>query len=334
MKNRLHIAGKQFFDEYILIAPGSDYGRAMWSDIALLENGTILDNVLRPTSRMLSLLHHIHFSFTINRKMHLPFQGIWKKLYSIQSVTFEKNKKYCVIYTDVSAARTDYKYLENLSKKDNITLFLVMVNTMERRAGLMENRFPYFSAIFSFDEQDAKRYGFIHHPTNYSMVDIPDIKTIRSDAFYVGVSKGRANLLAAIYEVLIRDGAKAEFYVAGISKKEKRRKGIHYNEWLSYPLVLKHIQECNCIVEVMDGNQRGLTLRTMEAICYNKKLLTNNPIMKESRYYKSGSIQVFSTPDEINVEFVKDRSPVDYRYEGEFSPIHLLEHINQIKMER
>lgn len=329
MENRLHIEGRQYFDEYILIAPGSDYGRAMWSDIALLENGTILDNVLRPTNKILSLLHHIHFSFAINRRIHLPFQRIWKTAYAIEEVAFDKNKNYCVIYTDVSAARTDHIYLKNLSKKDNISLFLVMVNTMARRIGLMEKRIPYFSRVFSFDKQDSEKYGFVYHPTNYSMVEIIDAKAVKYDAFYVGVSKGRANTIVEIYETLLNGGVKADFYIAGINKKEKRVKGIHYNEWLSYQQVLQHIQECNCIVEVMDMNQRGVTLRTMEAICYNKKLLTNNPLMKESRYYKTGNIQVFSSLDEIDTEFVREKCSTDYGYGGEFSPIHLLEHINR-----
>ena len=84
----------------------------------------------------------------------------------------------------------------------------------------------------------------------------------------------------------------------------------------------------------MDGKQEGVTLRTMEAICYNKKLLTNNQSMKESKFYKTGNIQVFKTIDEIDADFVMRKDKVDYNYEGEFSPIHLLEHINQVKSEK
>lgn len=328
MEYKLHIAGKQIFDEYILVAPGSDYARAMWRDIEFLENGVILDNVLRPTNRIFSFLHHVHFSFVINRRVHLPFQYIWKPLYSIEKIQFDLNKKYCVIFTDISAARTDCKYLENLSKRENINLVLVMVNTMARRIGLMEKKFPYFTTIFSFDEKDCEKYGFIYHPTNYSMVREFDKQPIKYDAFYVGVSKGRANLLTQIFNTLNINGANAEFYISGIKKNEKHIRGIHYNKWLSYQQILHYIQESNCIVEVMDGKQKGVTLRTMEAICYNKKLLTNNSLMKKSKYYKTGNIQVFSDPDKIDVEFVKRKDKVDYAYNGEFSPIHLLEHIN------
>ena len=136
MDDSLQITGEQFFDEYILIAPGSDYGRAMWSDIEKLEHGTILESAMTSTSRVLSLLHHIHFSIAINRKMHLPFQSIWRRLYSLESVQLDPDKRYCVIYTDVSAVRTDCMYLAEKKKEKNIMMVLIMVNTMARRGSL------------------------------------------------------------------------------------------------------------------------------------------------------------------------------------------------------
>ena len=329
----LNIKGKQFFNEYILVAPGSDYGRAMWSDIEKLPNGTILESALKPSHWIVELMHHIHFSFAINRKIQLPFQNIWKSLYSLETVDFDADKKYCVIYTDVSMARTDCKYLAGLHKRSNITLVLIMVNTMARRGSLIEKRKDYFDQIYSFDKKDCDKYGFIYHPTNYSMTHMCN-DSINQDVFYVGVSKGRANTIGKVYERLRSEKANALFYISRLESGEKKIEGIHYNEWLNYGEILRFIQHSNCIVEIMDGNQEGITLRTMEAICYNKKLLTNNQSMKKSKYYKTGNIQVFKTPDEIDVSFVMNRDKVDYMYEGEFSPIHLLEHINSEVIQR
>ena len=254
-------------------------------------------------------------------------------MYSLESLQLDADKQYCVIYTDVSVARTDCKYLAEKQKEKNITMILVMVNTMARRGSLIEKRRQYFSQVYSFDRKDCETYGFIFHPTNYSMVNMNDSHNVTQDAFFVGVSKGRAGMIAKIYQRLTAGGAKSEVYISGVKSGEKRIRGIHYNQWLSYEQILDNIRRSNCIVEVMDGAQEGVTLRTMEAICYNKKLLTNNPSMKDTPYYKSGNIQVFADPDEIDVNFVKDRTEVNYHYHGEFSPIHLLEHINQVKSE-
>ena len=328
MAREFQISGEQYFDEYILVAPGSDYGRAMWSDIERISNATILEKALKPCGKFLEVVHHIHFSFALNKITQLPFQNIWKKLYSLESIGLKEDKKYCVIYTDVSAARTDLKYLAGLRAQTNITLVLVMVNTMARRGSLIEKRKGYFDIVFSFDRNDCDKYGFIYHPTYYSMTSMK-AEDIVQDAFYVGVSKGRASIITAVYERLMTQGAKAEFFISGLEPGEQKRKGIHYNQWLKYRQVLDYISKSNCIVEIMDGNQEGVTLRTMEAVCYNKRLLTNNASMKQSKYYTSGYIQVFDRPEDIDVDFVKDRSKVDYCYDGEFSPVHLLEHINK-----
>lgn len=330
MSKALSLGENRFFDTYILVAPGSDYGKAMWQDIERLDCGILLENVLRPCGRVVSFFHHFHFSFSINRKVQLPFQQIWQKFYALEQVNFESEKRYCVIFTDISAARTDLKYLKKLSRQRNITMVLMMVNTMARRGTLIEKRLPYFVHVFSFDQKDVEKYGFHYHPTNYSNVKLDTCEKITTDAFFVGVSKGRAETLAKIFVRFKEAGLKSDFYISGVSRHEKRIQGIHYNEWLSYASVLKHIQQCKCIVEVMDGNQQGLTLRAMEAVCYNKRLLTNNQAIKESKYYKSGNIQVFDCPEDIDPDFINCADPVDYKYEGEFSPVYLLKHINKI----
>ena len=147
MIREIQINGKQFFDEYILVAPGSDYGRAMWSDIEKLPNGLILENALKHSAKIIEIAHHIHFSFAINKKVQLPFQNIWKKRYSIEKVKFDEKNKYCIIYTDISAARTDCKYLAELKKRNNLTMVLVMVNTMARRGSLMGKRKNFFDGF-------------------------------------------------------------------------------------------------------------------------------------------------------------------------------------------
>ena len=260
----------------------------------------------------------------------MPFQRIWKRLYSLENIHMDPYKRYCVIYTDISAARTDCKYLAEKQKEKNITMVLVMVNTMARRGTLIEKRQQYFSQVYSFDKRDCETYGFIYHPTNYSMVTMDKRCEVTQDAFFVGVSKGRTHTLESIYERLQVSGVKANFYISGVKASERRKKRIHYNQWLSYKQVLDNIKKTNCIVEVMDGLQEGVTLRTMEAICYNKRLLTNNSSIKNSPYYNTGYIQVFNNSSDIDIDFVKDRSKVDYKYNNEFSPVHLLEHINQM----
>lgn len=324
---------KENFDYYYLVAPGSDYGKVMWQDISLLNNGSVLQQPIKQCNKLIEVLHHLHFSFGINQYIHLPFQNIWKNQYSINEIDFDSNKKYCIIFTDVSAGRTDAIYLKSLSQHKNITLILILVNRMSKRKKILKDRLQFFQQIYSFDYRDAIQNDFIFYPTNYSKVDL-NVHSLKSDLFFVGMSKGRTDMLNDVYKLVETNGGKADFYISGAKKREKKYEGIHYNKWLDYSEVLQHIASSNCILEIMEKNQEGVTLRMMEAVCYNKRLLTNNQNIKESVFYKSGYIYVFENIEDIDISFVMDKRPVDYHYNNEFSPIHFIDYINKITGER
>ena len=132
------------FDEYIMVAPGSDYGVAMWSDIKNVENAVFLDYVIDSKNRVLQRLHHIHFSFGINSRIQLPLQQLWKHQYAINKLGIDPKKRVCIIFTDISACRTDVSYLKYLHELDNVTMVMVLVNVMESKHKLIGKRLSYF----------------------------------------------------------------------------------------------------------------------------------------------------------------------------------------------
>lgn len=321
------------FDEYIMIAPGSDYGRAMWSDLEKIDNCSFMEYVISTKNPIINLAHHVHFSFGVNKRIQLPFQNIWKNSYVTSQYDFSDDKKYCLILTDVSACRIDCHYLKELSQRNNITMVLVAVNTISKKKKITDKRLSYFDYCFSFDRYDCDRYGFVYHPTNYSVQEVNRNTNIESDAFFVGSYKpSRYRDLVELYTQIVKSGGVADFYIINVPKSEKKIAGIKYNSPLSYKEVLQKSMRTNCIVEIMGDNQSGLTLRAMEAICMNKKLYTNNMTIKELNYYSSGYIRYANDFSSIDVRFIKEKIPVDYKYDGDFSPIKLLEHIERLML--
>ena len=79
----------------------------------------------------------------------------------------------------------------------------------------------------------------------------------------------------------------------------------------------------------MQPGQNGFTLRMQEAISCNRKLLTNNLLAKESKYYDERYIQIFEKVEDIDFTFVKERIPVNYNYKGEFSSCTFLRNIDR-----
>jgi hypothetical protein len=63
---------------------------------------------------------------------------------------------------------------------------------------------------------------------------------------------------------------------------------------------------------------------------YNKKLITNSQPVKDSPFYRPEYIKLYDNITEIDPSFVLDDTPVDYGYNNEFSPIGLIEHIDNV----
>ena len=319
------------FDRYYFVEPGSDYGEIMWRDIGLLDKAVLLPNPIYSQNKLIQFLHHAHFSFAVNKKVDLPFQSIWRKQYALSHIELNDEKNYCIIYTDISACRTDIKFLSDLSKKKNVVMIMVMANVVDSKEKLLKKRFKYFRHIFSWDQADVKKYGMVYHSTYYSRIEMPEKSGLKSDCFFIGSSKGRLDILHEIHRRVTKAGGKAEFYITNVDKKNQTENGVHYNEKLPYSTVLANDMSSNCIIEVIAGNQVGQTLRAEEAIIGNKKLLTNNIHMKENPYYKTGFIRVFSELCDDDIDFIMKKENVEYNYQDDYSPILLINHINEIE---
>ena len=70
-----------------------------------------------------------------------------------------------------------------------------------------------------------------------------------------------------------------------------------------------------------------MTLRYYEAITYNKKLITNNEMVKKLPFYNPYYMFVFCDPEDIDLAWVKRSVKVDYHYNNEFSPKELVKDI-------
>lgn len=328
----LQASGERRFGKYYMVAPGSDYGKVMWSDLESMPCVEFYDYVLPEEGPLISLLHHIHFSFALNRDVELPFKNLWSKRYALQEkALLDASESICVIFTDVSACRVDCSYLAALSGMSHVEMVIVLVNVVEAKRTLLERRLKFFDLVFSFDRGDCERYGFTYYPTIYSMPEIENYTPPReSDAFFIGSNKGgRLRKLQRLGERMLDAECLPEFYLTGVSRNDVASAVlVNCNNPLPYASVIDRTLRTNCIVELMGSGQSGVTLRTMEAICLNKRLLTDNDAVKSLPYYETGFIQHFNDVDDINIDFIRSTDQVDYRYTGDFSPIHLIERID------
>ena len=96
---------------------------------------------------------------------------------------------------------------------------------------------------------------------------------------------------------------------------------------LAYDESLAEMLQSVCILDVVQENQTGISWRMIEALYYNKKLLTNNKKVLVSDYYDPRYIQYFERAEDINTDWIVDEVNVDFRYRNDYSPLVFLDQV-------
>lgn len=266
----------------------------------------------------------------------------------LRDIHWQKNKEYYIIFGNPTLYPVSPMYLKNLQKQYNVhnVLFLCDTFTPKNSGRLERLGLQYikeymesvdFKYIFTFDHENAKKFGWIYHDDLYSSFSISmnkKLKKIKFDICFTGGASRREKELYSVYEYIKKNKVKSIFRMVGASKNYSRYSSEIITTPASYSVVTEEVERSNCILEVIRPGQSGATLRYYEAVCYNKKLLTNNKNVVNLPFYDPRYMKVFEKPEDIDWEWVKERIPVDYHYDGRFSPTHLIDKIIELEEER
>ena len=152
--------------------------------------------------------------------------------------------------------------------------------------------------FWTFDKQDAKRYGLKYNPQFYTKAINLKKNDIEKDLVFLGRAKNRKNDLLKLQVQLEDKGIISEFV---ISEKEK--------DIMPYDKYLTLISKSRCILDYNDEGQTGLTLRPMEALFFKKKLITNNKDIINYDFYNPNNIFVLGLD---NIDDIKEFIEKEY----------------------
>lgn len=282
-------------------------------------------------NKLMYKLYRLHTSSRINRFIKLPFKHLWYP--SFFKDEFNNNKPYCFIFISRDYSLDYFRYLKQSYNNCKIVLMhRDLLKVCNRIApGLAHN--SYLDLEMTFDKSESEKYGMIHFDEFESKIDVPISDNYpESDIFFAGKCKDRLPLLLTIYKKLSEKGYKCKYYLTNVPKEERiALEGIEYaDEFMPYSEMLYHSVNSRCILEVNQSDADGYTSRFLEAVMFNKKLLTNNVAIKNSKFYNPQYIQLFETAEDIDPSFINNSDIVDYHYNGEFSPIRLISKIDNI----
>lgn len=305
----------------------------VWRD-ALSSGARVLLDSCIPLPTPFRHLRKAHFANPANSKVWLPLKCLWDETNTLRFSDLDPSKRNFIIFQ--TGIKFSAHYIERLKRERNACIVLYMPDNI-RTMKIAQNkdeflrfcRHYHVDQVYSFDKKDCEEFGADFFDFYSMLPDKITQKKLEDDKpriLYVGGcrSKSRLDTLHALYNKL-KDQAHCTFYLYGVKPEDAIHRGIIYNHLLSYAEVVQLVQQHDIIVEIMNGTQAGNTLRLKEAVCYNKCLLTNNPIVKSSPYYHSNYMQIFENVEDIDL--LRFSHDVDYHYQGEFSPGKLMERI-------
>lgn len=302
-------------------------------ELRQLSNVSVVSYPLDYTGEFLHKLYVLHNHPLISRKFNVPGKRLWYPY--IFKNEFKEDKPFCFICSGYYVTPGYIKYLKE--KYPNSKFVLIhrdLIHLYHERNPLFTRELvnELFDLEMSYDLGDVEKYKLVHFDEFESKIEITSVtENNYCDVFFAGAAKDRLPLLIEIYDYLSARGIRVCYYITGTTTESRiERKNIIYsNRNMSYREMLNCSINSKCLLEVQQGGAVGYTSRFLEAVMYNKKLITNNLSVMNSKFYDKEGINVFSKIEDISIDFIKS-DVYEFNYQGEFSPVTLIEKIDSL----
>ena len=210
----------------------------------------------------------------ILRRIIIPIPGLDSFFFGDWNKNLNEYTK--IIINDAMFNNNILKYI---SKKNAVASKYVYYTNAVRNSRIKPNNIPKDWRVYTFDISDSKEFDIEYSPEYYTEHQENIKYDLKYDVCYVGADKTNVRLknLLDIKEVLRKNKVQNFFHIFRVLKKyNKYELQETTNMFLKYEDIQRIILESKCILELQMEGQSGCTLRTLESMFLNRKLITNN----------------------------------------------------------
>lgn len=246
--------------------------------------------------------------------LKIPFKKIIFRDF-FNEFEFDGKKGVVVIFATSQYSKNEnfIKWLTSKYKDIKFVLWMWDACGILEKSGIKIEKLPeMYHKIATFDRNDAKKYNFEFFPQFHNRKILENYtesgKKNNKGVSFFGVDGGRLDILTAILRKLKELKEEPSFYIV----KDKGKSYINNNseimpylneEFLSYEECLEKMSNSQVILEIMRETQTGLTLRSLESLFMEKKLITNNKDILNYDFYNKNNILIIDSVDDITEEF-------------------------------
>lgn len=161
----------------------------------------------------------------------------------------------------------------------------------------------YHTGVYSFQRNDCETYGLSFNSTVYAPPPAwPREEEILYDLVFVGGDKNRLQKIRSIHEACRRQGLRSKVHVRRTPGTQEPNERLEDWEISSQSLpyagvYIQLVRRSRAILDLCQAGQTGYSLRVMEHIFFDKKLVTDNPVIKRSGFYHPDNIFLIEEDD-------------------------------------
>lgn len=135
--------------------------------------------------------------------------------------------------------------------------------------------------LTTFNKSDSIRYTMKYIGQIFVFPPKDHIKPeMKYDFYFLGRIKNRGDEINDVKEKL--QDYHNLFLLVGTCSKDV----------ITYFENVENVKHSRCLIEINQKNQEGLTIRALEALFFDKKLLTNNDSIKNAAFYNPANIYI------------------------------------------
>lgn len=242
--------------------PDSDFIFCTW-----IERGYSADILFQPQIKLIRALRRIWI------KCKFPMQSIWYGKWK------EELNEYNTIILHASSLVLDIpKWIHK--KYPDMRIIMWYWNRVYE--GTIPDKISDLQVeCWSFDFDDCKKYDMKNNVQYYCMPEKMSGEQEKKDIYFVGLDVGRREQIEKIREVAEKQNLSCDFHII-----KNKTYAIPYRE------IQRDILKCKAILEINREGQSGYTLRVMESLFFDKKLITNNEAVLQAPFYKKSNIYI------------------------------------------
>lgn len=305
----------------VLLGNSAGWCGRSWEDLRK-KPGCILINKHFPCDGKISnLLVRIHYSKRVNNIVNLPLKKIWYSIFLKNLIQDNDNEMILIVY-DGNKLGNDEKFLQYLkSRCRNLKMAYIITNEVQYCIATRNNFYnklkKYYNIVYGFHIPDKEKYGIDIIPLVYSRNEILHGQ-VEKQVFFAGESKSRLPRILSIYRKVKSFGFSGKIIALHVDENTiktipENDKEIFFNRPVSYDEILKNTQESAVIIEVPQEGLQAITIKTCEAVYYNKLLITTNPLITQMPFYDPRYMLYIESEDEITEEFLQRWDHVEYK---------------------